>query len=194
MTNKWQFWIDRGGVIRVAIRVDKTARRAVIDFTGTSNQSETNFNAPKAVCRAAVLYVFRCLVNDDIPLNDGCLEPLHLIIPEGSLLNPRYPAAVVAGNVETSQAITAALLGATAAALRRIKFLEPMTAAILSNSRKIAPYGLAGGEDGQAGHNMVIRIDGSTDTLTAADQTNMAAGDIFVIETPGGGGFGKYLG
>ena len=116
MTNKWQFWIDRGGVIQVAIRVDKTARRAVIDFTGTSNQSETNFNAPKAVCRAAVLYVFRCLVNDDIPLNDGCLEPLHLIIPEGSLLNPRYPAAVVAGNVETSQAITAALLGATAAA------------------------------------------------------------------------------
>src|SRR5712692_2816274 len=104
--------MDDGAVIRVRIAIDKAARRAVIDFTGTSAQLANNFNAPRAVCRAAVLYVFRTLVDDDIPMNEGCLKPLKLIIPEGSMLNPRYPAAVVAGNVETSQCITDCLYGA----------------------------------------------------------------------------------
>src|SRR5260370_5227304 len=104
--------MDDGAVIKVKISIDKAARRAVIDFTGTSAQLETNFNAPSAVCKAAVLYVFRTLVDDEIPMNGGCLKPLELIIPAGSMLNPRYPAAVVAGNVETSQCVTDALYGA----------------------------------------------------------------------------------
>ena len=265
--------MDFGGRIAVAIRVDRTARRATIDFTGTSAQATGNFNAPLAVTRAAVLYVFRCLVGDDIPLNDGCLEPLHLIVPEGSLLNPRYPAAVVAGNVETSQAVTAALLAACGAAaasqgtmnnftfgnaihqyyeticggagagpgfagasavhthmtntrltdpevlewrypvllesfrvrrgtggagrwaggdgaVRRLRFLEPMSAAILSQSRLIAPFGLAGGGAGHPGRTWVARADGRNDVLAPADETKVAAGDAIVIETPGGGGYG----
>ncbi|MCD6073701.1 MAG: 5-oxoprolinase, partial [Rhodospirillales bacterium] len=265
--------MDFGGRIEVSIRIDRAARTATVDFTGTSAQTETNFNAPLAVTRAAVLYVFRCLVADDIPLNDGCLEPIRLIVPEGSMLNPRYPAAVVAGNVETSQAVTAALLGAAGAAAasqgtmnnftfgnashqyyeticggagagpgfegasavhthmtntrltdpevlewrfpvllesfavrrgsggagrwpggdgatRRIKFLEPMTAAILSQSRRVAPFGLAGGAPGQVGKTYVVRADGRIDDLGPADETQVAAGDAVVIETPGGGGYG----
>lgn len=104
--------LDNGGVVHVAITVDQQARQATIDFSGTSAQQNTNFNAPKAVAIAAVLYVFRTLVDDDIPLNAGCLKPLQIIIPEGSMLNPVYPAAVVAGNVETSTCITNALYGA----------------------------------------------------------------------------------
>ena len=104
--------MDDGGAIKVKIAIDKKARQAIIDFTGTSDQRPGNFNAPFAVCRAAVLYVFRTLVDDDIPLNAGCLKPLRVIVPEGSMLNPRYPAAVVAGNVETSQAVVDALYGA----------------------------------------------------------------------------------
>lgn len=104
--------LDNGSEIRVAIRVNRAARAATIDFSGTSPQHRGNGNAPRAVCRAAVLYVFRTLVDDDIPLNEGCLKPLHLIIPEGSMLSPRYPAAVIAGNTEISQAITDALYGA----------------------------------------------------------------------------------
>ncbi len=107
--------MDDGSLINVAIRVDKETRSATIDFTGTSAVRPNNLNAPSAVCRAAVLYVFRCMVDDDIPLNDGCLKPLTLIIPEGSMLNPSYPAAVVGGNVETSQAVTDALFGALGA-------------------------------------------------------------------------------
>ena len=266
--------MDNGAQIRVAIRVDKLRRRAVIDFTGTSVQDSGNFNAPAAVSRAAVLYVFRCLVADDIPLNDGCLEPIEIIIPSGTILNPNPPAAVVAGNVETSQTVTGALLAAAGAlasgqgtmnnftfgngvhqyyetvcggagagpgfdgasavhthmtntrltdpeilefrhpvrleefrirtgsggagqssggdgAVRRVRFLEPMTAAIVSSSRKVAPFGLHGGDDGMVGHNFVERIDGTVDALAGADQTEMATGDVFVIETPGGGGFGK---
>ena len=266
--------LDHGGKIEVAIRVDRQARRATVDFTGTSAQSETNFNAPSAICRAAVLYVFRVLVQDDIPLNDGCLEPIDLIIPEGCLLSPRYPAAVVAGNVETSQAITAALFGATNAlaagqttmnnitfgndrhqyyetvcggtgagpgfngtdavhihmtntrltdpeilewrfpviledfhirrgsggsgnftggdgTVRRLKFLEPMTAAIVSSCREHAPFGLAGGGPGAVGINSVDRLDGSRTSLKGADQTELAAGDVLVVETPGGGGYGR---
>ncbi len=105
--------MDDGAEICVAIRVDKSRRSAVIDFTGTSAQLANNFNAPSSVARAAVLYVFRCLVGDQIPLNEGCLKPLELIIPDGCLLNPAYPAAVVAGNVETSQMVVDALFAAT---------------------------------------------------------------------------------
>jgi 5-oxoprolinase (ATP-hydrolysing) len=265
--------MDFGGRIQVAIRIDRAHRTAEVDFTDTSAQTESNFNAPLAVTRAAVLYVFRCLVADDIPLNDGCLEPIRLIVPEGSMLNPRYPAAVVAGNVETSQAVTGALLGAAGAAaasqgtmnnltfgnaahqyyeticggagagpgfagasavhthmtntrltdpevlewrfpvrldhfavrrgsggagrwpggdgvIRRIRFLEPMTAAILSQSRKIAPFGLAGGGAGEVGRTWIARADGRCDPLGPADEAQVSANDAIVIETPGGGGYG----
>ncbi len=265
--------MDCGGVIRVKVTIDQAKRSACIDFTGTSAQLENNYNAPSAVCRAAVLYVFRTLVDDEIPMNEGCLKPIELIIPKGSMLSPNYPAAVVAGNVETSQCITDALYGAlgvlagaqgtmnnftfgnaryqyyetvaggsgagpgfdgTSAvqthmtnsrltdpevlewrfpvlverfqirrgsggagrhkggdgAIRRVRFLEPMTAAILSNSRTVAPFGAAGGEPGAMGRAYVERTDGRITPLKAFDRTEMAAGDIFVIESPGGGGFG----
>ncbi len=265
--------MDDGAVIRVRIDVDPQARSAVVDFTGTSDQLPNNFNAPLSIARAATLYVFRTLVDDAIPLNEGCLKPIRLIVPEGSMLNPRYPAAVVAGNVETSQAVVDCLYGAlgvlaasqgtmnnftfgdetrqyyetiaggsgagpgfdgTAAvqthmtnsrltdpevletrfpvlleefsirrgsggdganhggdgAVRRVRFLEPLTAAILSNHRRTAPFGLVGGEDGAVGVNRVERADGSVEPLGATAEVEMDAGDVFVIETPGGGGFG----
>ena len=270
----FEYPLDDGCVIKVAISIDHAARRARIDFTGTSPQQTSNYNAPTAVCRAAVLYVFRTLVDDDIPMNEGCLEPLDLVIPEGSLLSPQYPAAVVAGNVETSQAITDTLYGALGVlaasqgtmnnltfgndrhqyyeticggsgagpdfdgtntvhthmtnsrltdpeilewrfpvllesfgrrsdsggagrhrggdgAIRRVRFLEAMTASILSNHRTVAPFGAAGGEPGACGHNFVERTDGTIDELTHADTVEMSPGDVFVIETPGGGGYGK---
>ncbi|MEE8279971.1 MAG: hydantoinase B/oxoprolinase family protein [Alphaproteobacteria bacterium] len=265
--------LDDGSEIRVRITIDRANRSATIDFTGTSRMRGNNFNAPAAVCRAAVLYVFRTLVDDEIPMNGGCLKPLNIVIPEGSMLRPAYPAAVVAGNVETSQCITDALygaLGVMAAAqgtmnnftfgneryqyyetvcggagagpdfdgtdavhthmtnsrltdpevlewrfpvlvesfairagsggkgrhsggdgtVRRIRFREPMTAAILSNHRKVAPFGLAGGAPGALGRNRVERANGQREELGGTAQTEMAAGDVFVIETPGGGGFG----
>ncbi|HOB63148.1 MAG TPA: hydantoinase B/oxoprolinase family protein [Candidatus Competibacteraceae bacterium] len=264
--------MDNGAVIRVAIALNRAARSARIDFTGTSAQLASNFNAPRAVCLAAVLYVFRTLVDDDIPLNAGCLRPLDIVIPAGSLLDPRPPAAVVAGNVETSQAVVDALYGALGVmaasqgtmnnftfgnarhqyyetlcggsgagpgfdgasavqthmtnsrltdpevlewrfpvrveefrirsgsggagrwrggdgAIRRIRFLEPMTAAILSGRRRIPPYGLQGGEPGQTGRNAVERAQGATEELPGTAQAAMQAGDVFVIETPGGGGY-----
>ena len=270
----YTYELDNGAMIRVAIRVDRATRSADIDFTGTSAQLTNNFNAPSAVCMAAVLYVFRTLVDDDIPLNAGCLKPLNVIIPEGSMLNPRYPASVVSGNVETSTCITNALygtLGVMAASqgtmnnftfgndryqyyetisggsgagegfdgtdvvqtnmtnsrltdpeilefrfpvrlesyeihpgtggrgkwhggnggIRRVRFLEPMTASILSNNRLHAPFGMAGGETGAKGRNYVLRADGSRDELRHVDKTEMGAGDVFVIETPGGGGYGR---
>jgi 5-oxoprolinase (ATP-hydrolysing) len=107
--------LDNGATIHVAVRVDAVGRSAVIDFSGTSAQLHDNFNAPRAITTAAVLYVFRTLVDDDIPLNAGCLRPLTLIVPEGCMLNPRFPAAVVAGNVETSTCVTNALYGALGA-------------------------------------------------------------------------------
>ena len=110
--SRFEVPMDDGSIIKLAIRIDRTRREATIDFSGTSGEVESNFNAPTAVTRAAVLYVFRCLVQDSIPLNEGCLKPLHLIIPDGCLLAPRYPRAVVAGNVETSQHVTDALFGA----------------------------------------------------------------------------------
>jgi 5-oxoprolinase (ATP-hydrolysing) len=265
--------LDNGARIEVSIRVDRAARSAEIDFTGTSSQLPNNFNAPSAVCMAAVLYVFRTLVDDEIPLNAGCLKPLKVIIPPGSMLNPHYPAAVVSGNVETSTCITNALYGALqvmAAAqgtmnnftfgnarhqyyetisggsgagpgfdgtdvvqtnmtnsrltdpeilefrfpvrlesyairagsggagrwhggnggVRRVRFLEPMTAAILSNNRIHAPFGMAGGAPGARGRNLVERADGRVEELGHIGKTEMAAGDVFVIETPGGGGYG----
>jgi 5-oxoprolinase (ATP-hydrolysing) len=265
--------MDSGALIKVRIRIEKAARRAIIDFTGTSDQLNDNFNAPFAVTRAAVLYVFRTLVDDDIPLNAGCLKPLEIVVPEGNMLRPRYPAAVVAGNVETSQAVVDAIygaLGVVAASqgtmnnftfgndvyqyyetvcggsgagpdfdgtdavhthmtnsrltdpevlewrfpvqvedfrirpgsggkgqqrggdgvVRRIRFLEPMTAAILSGHRRVPPYGLAGGEAAKVGRNRVERADGTMTELGSTGMVEMKAGDVFVIETPGGGGFG----
>ncbi len=271
---EFEYEMDQGCVVRVKITIDRQARAAIIDFTGSSPQLSGNFNAPSAVAKAAVLYVFRTLVDDDIPLNAGCLKPLKIIIPEGSMLNPAYPAAVVAGNVETSQVITDALygaLGVMAAAqgtmnnftfgndryqyyeticggagggpdfdgadavhtnmtntrltdpevlewrypvllesfairrgsggegrhrggdgvVRRVKFLEPMTAAILSGHRRIAPYGLAGGGPGRVGRNRVEHADGSIEELAGADRVEIEAGGVVIIETPGGGGYGK---
>jgi 5-oxoprolinase (ATP-hydrolysing) len=270
---EFDYPLDNGARIEVSIKILKDRREAKIDFSGTSAQLPNNFNAPSAVCMAAVLYVFRTLVDDDIPLNAGCLKPLSVSIPEGCMLRPRYPAAVVAGNVETSQCITDALYGALGVlaasqgtmnnftfgndryqyyetvaggsgagpdfdgadvvqthmtnsrltdpevlewrfpvrlesfevragsggrgrrrgghgAVRRVRFLEPMTAAILSGHRLVRPHGMAGGEPGAAGNNYVLRSDGSRTELGPFDQTEMAAGDVFVIETPGGGGFG----
>ena len=266
--------MDDGAIIRLRIDVDTTARSAVVDFTGTSDQRPNNFNAPLSITRAATLYVFRTLVDDAIPLNEGCLKPVTLIVPEGSMLNPRYPAAVVAGNVETSQAVVDTLYGAlgvlaasqgtmnnftfgdatrqyyetiaggsgagpdfdgTAAvqthmtnsrltdpevletrfpvlleafsirhgsggagahrggdgAVRRVRFLEPLTAAILSNHRRTPPFGADGGEPGAVGVNRIGRVDGTTEPLGSTAEVQMAPGDVFVIETPGGGGFGK---
>ena len=271
---EFAYEMDNGAVIRVRIAMDRRSRSARIDFTGTSAQLDSNFNAPRAVTLAAVLYVFRTLVDDDIPLNAGCLKPLEVIVPEGCMLNPRYPAAVVAGNVETSQCVTDALYGALGVmgasqgtmnnftfgnalhqyyeticggsgagegfdgadcvhthmtntrltdpevlewrhpvlverfairrgsggagrwrggdgAVRRIRCLEPMTAAILSGQRRVPPYGMAGGRPGATGKNYVIRKDGATVPLDGCSRIGMETGDVFVIETPGGGGYGK---
>lgn len=265
--------LDNGAQIQVAIRVNAAERSAVIDFTGTSAQQSNNFNAPTAVCMAAVLYVFRTLIDDDIPLNAGCLKPLQVVIPPGSMLNPNPPASVVAGNVETSSCITNALYGALGVmaasqctmnnftfgnaryqyyetisggsgagegydgtsvvqthmtnsrltdpevlefrfpvrlesyeirqgsggagkwqggngGVRRVRFLEPMTASILSNGREHGAFGLAGGQPGQVGVNRVLRADGRVEELGHIGQVEMQAGDVFEICTPGGGGFG----
>jgi 5-oxoprolinase (ATP-hydrolysing) len=265
--------LDNGGVIKVRITVDRARRAAKLDFTGTSPQRPTNFNAPAAVCRAAVLYVFRTLVDDEIPMNEGVLKPLEIVIPPGSMLNPRYPAAVVAGNVETSQLITETLYGALGlqaagqstmnnvtfgndkyqyyetvaggagagpgydgascvqihmtnsrltdpevlewrfpvlledfrirrgsggagrwhggdGAVRRLRFLEPMTVSILSGRRAYAPFGMSGGAPGAKGRNWVERADGSIVPMTGTDRCEVGAGDVFAVETPGGGGYG----
>ncbi|MDJ0676436.1 MAG: hydantoinase B/oxoprolinase family protein [Calothrix sp. MO_167.B42] len=265
--------MDNGAEIHVQVTIDRKNRHATIDFTGTSEQLNSNFNAPKAVTQAAVLYVFRTLVDDSIPLNAGCLQPLKIIIPQGCMLNPVYPAAVVAGNVETSQTIVDALYGALGVmaasqgtmnnftfgnqryqyyeticggsgagpnfhgtdavhthmtnsrltdpeiletrypvqvesfclrpdsggkgkysggngVIRRIKFLEPMTANILSGHRLVPPFGLNGGEAGKVGRNWIEREDGTQESLDSTATVEMGCGDVFVIETPGGGGFG----
>ncbi|MBX6356209.1 MAG: hydantoinase B/oxoprolinase family protein [Micromonosporaceae bacterium] len=270
----YAYEMDNGAVIRVTVRVDRLTRSAHIDFTGTSPQLASNFNAPSSVAMAAVLYVFRTLVDDDIPLNSGCLAPIRVTIPPGSMLSPRYPAAVVAGNVETSQAVTGALYAALGVMAegsgtmnnvtfgndehqyyetvasgsgagpgfpgadtvqthmtnsrltdpevlewrhpvrvesyeirrgsggagrwpggnggrRRIRFLEPMTVSVLSGHRRVPPYGMAGGEPGALGRHWVEHPDGSVTPLRGCDSVPVAAGDVFVIETPGGGGYGR---
>ncbi|MBL8516049.1 MAG: hydantoinase B/oxoprolinase family protein [Betaproteobacteria bacterium] len=270
---EYSYEMDNGAVIKVAVQVGADRQSAVIDFAGTSAELPNNFNAPSAVVHAAVLYVFRMLVDDDIPLNAGCLKPLVIRIPAGSMLSPAPPAATVAGNVETSQCITDALIGALGlmagscgtmsnftfgnarhqyyetisggagagpgfhgcdavqvhmtnsrltdpevlewrfpvrveehsiragsggagrwrggnGAVRRIRFLEDMTAAILSNARRVAPFGLQGGGSGAVGVNRVLRKDGKVDDLPSSAEVFVHAGDVFSIETPGGGGFG----
>ena len=270
---EFTYTTDEGTQIHLTIAINHSKKSARIDFTGTSSQQDNNVNAPLAVCKAAVLYVFRTLVDDDIPLNAGCLKPLEIIVPEGCLLNPRYPAAVVAGNVETSQAITNALYGAlgTMAAsqgtmnnftfgndkyqyyeticggsgagpdfagtdavqthmtnsrltdpevlewrfpvlvddfsirpnsggggkypggngvIRRIRFREAMTAAIISGHRQVHPFGLQGGQPGQLGKNRVERGNKQVEIIDSNAQLPMEPDDSFIIETPGGGGFG----
>jgi 5-oxoprolinase (ATP-hydrolysing) len=264
---------DGGARVQVSIHIDRAARSARIDFSGTSAQQPDNYNAPEPVTRAAVLYVFRTLVDADIPMNAGCLKPLEIVVPKGCMLSPVYPAAVVAGNVETSQIITDALFGALGmlaasqgtmnnftfgddqhqyyeticggsgagpgfagcdavqthmtnsrltdpevlewrfpvrldafsirrgsggagrfrggdGVVRRVRFLAPMTAVLLANRRVVAPFGLAGGGPAAVGRNWVERADGSREQFGAKATLQMRAGDVFVIETPGGGGYG----
>ena len=270
----FRYAMDNGAEVAVAVNVDRTARHVTIDFTGSSATLPDNFNAPLPVVRAAVLYVLRTMLDDPIPMNEGCLTPVTLIVPEDSMLSPRYPAAVVAGNVETSQVITDALFAAFNAmapaqgtmnnftfgnetyqyyetiaggsgagpgfdgtsviqthmtnsrmtdpevmetrfpviveefsirkgsggagqwvggdgATRRIRFREPMAANILANRRKIPPAGLAGGSDAAPGRNWIERGDGTVEMLAATGSADLEAGDAFVIETPGGGGYGE---
>jgi 5-oxoprolinase (ATP-hydrolysing) len=269
----FDYEMDNGAHVQVAIRIDKEARSATFDFTGTSDQLPDNFNAPYSIVRAASLYVLRTLIDDPIPMNDGCLRPVELIVPDGSMLSPRYPAAVVAGNVETSQVVTDALFAATGklapsqgtmnnftfgnesqqyyetiaggsgagpdhdgtsavqthmtnsrltdpeiletrhpvrlerfeirrdsggagehrggdGVIRDVRFLEPMRANILANRRRVPPRGIEGGGDAKPGRNWVERIDGSIEELSATASAEMRPGDRFVIETPGGGGYG----
>eukprot|EP00003_Mantamonas_plastica_P006699 TRINITY_DN15516_c0_g1_i1.p1 TRINITY_DN15516_c0_g1~~TRINITY_DN15516_c0_g1_i1.p1 ORF type:complete len:1215 (-),score=275.93 TRINITY_DN15516_c0_g1_i1:34-3678(-) len=271
---EFSYEMDNGAVVKAKVTIHKETRSATVDFTGTSDQLDNNFNAPSAVTRAAVLYVFRTLVDDDIPLNAGCLKPVNLIVPEGSMLNPVYPAAVVAGNVETSQHVTDTLyaaLGVMSGAqgtmnnftwgndthqyyeticggsgagpgfdgtsgvhthmtnsrltdpevlewrfpvllesfeirkgsggngefkggdgtTRRVRFLEDMTASILSNHRRVPNQAVAGGEPGKLGRNAIERVDGKIEELKGTDGAQMHPGDVFIIETPGGGGYGK---
>ena len=270
---QFSYEMDDGAVVRVAFRVDPARGSATVDFTGTSDQRPNNFNAPRSVVRAAVLYVMRVLVDAAIPLNDGFLRPIEIVVPPGSMLDPHFPAAVVAGNVETSQVVTDALFGALGAmaaaqgtmnnftfgdathqyyetiaggsgagpgfdgtsvvqthmtnsrltdpeiletrfpvlleefsirrgsggtgagrggdgAVRRVRFRKAMRAAILSNRRRVPPFGLAGGADGAPGVNRIERADGTIEHLSATAAVEMAPGDVFVIETPGGGGYG----
>ena len=272
-SGRFEYPMDDGNLVCVKIDIDREKHEARIDFTGTSLQTDDNFNAPAAISRAAVIYVLRSLVDRDIPLNDGCLKPVRLIIPEGSMLNPRPPGAVVAGNVETSQCITDCLygaLGVMAAAQgtmnnftfgndthqyyeticggagagpnfngtdaihthmtntrltdpevlewrfpvrlenfsirqgsggtgtysggngvhRALRFLEPMTVSILSGHRRVPPYGMAGGGPGETGRNWIERVSGVTEELPGNARAEVNAGDVIVIETPGGGGYG----
>lgn len=271
---EFEYPLDSGETIRVKIEVDKKREEASIDFSGSSPQSVSNFNAPEAVTRAAVLYVFRSLIREEIPMNEGCLEPLKIKIPANSILSPSYPAAVVAGNVETSQCVTDTLYGALnmlAASqgtmnnltfgndrvqyyeticggagagpgwhgadavhthmtnsrltdvevfeqhfpvlvesfsirpdsggegrwhggngvIRQLRFLESVDVAILSNHRRVAPFGLQGGGDAKTGVNQILRKDGSKENLAATATVRLHAGDSIIIKTPGGGGFGK---
>ena len=271
---EYTYPMDEGCQIKVAVRVDRQAKEATIDFTGTSPQQQGNYNAPLAVCHAVVLYVFRTLVGASIPLNQGCLKPLRIIAPEGTMINCQYPAAVIAGNTEVSQAMCNCLYGAlrtmagsqatmnnfiwgndthqnyeticggtgagpgfdgTSAVqthmtntrmtdpevleqrfpvrveefsirhgsggagkwtggsgiTRRLRFLEPMTATVLTGHRIVPPFGVDGGAPGGCGRNAVLRRNGTRDMLASNDEAAMATGDIFEMETPGGGGWGR---
>ena len=270
---EFDYEMDNGARVRVGIRINNDQRSATFDFIGTSDQLPDNFNAPFSIVRAASLYVVHSLIDDAIPMNDGCLRPIRLVVPEGSMLNPSYPAAVVAGNVESSQVVTDALFAATGrlapsqgtmnnftfgnerhqyyetiaagsgagpdfdctsavqthmtnsrltdpeilesrlpvrldqfairrgsggqgahkggdGVVRAVTFLEPMRANILAN-RRLPPRGIDGGSDAQAGRNWVERTDGTVEMLSATAYAEVQPGDRFVIETPGGGGFGR---
>jgi 5-oxoprolinase (ATP-hydrolysing) len=267
------YQMDGGNVIRVKIKVDRERREAHLDFSGTSAQNPGNYNAPTAVCKAAVLYVFRTLVGDEIPLNEGCFKPLKIKIPPKSMISPEYPAAVISGNTEVSQAITDCLFGALGVlassqgtmnnfvygnekyqnyeticggtgagpdhpgtsgvhshmtntrmtdpevvewrfpvrvesfalrpgsggkgkfsggngVVRQLRFLEPMTATLLTSHRETQPYGLNGGEPGACGENIFVDHEGVVRTLKGNDEIQVQAGDMIIIKTPGGGGFG----
>ncbi|HEX6660299.1 MAG TPA: hydantoinase B/oxoprolinase family protein, partial [Sphingomicrobium sp.] len=273
---EFDYEMDNGAHVRVKIVIDRDARSATFDFSGTSDQLPDNFNAPFSIVRAASLYVVRTLIDDAIPMNDGCLRPINIIVPEGSMLNPRHPAAVVAGNVETSQVVTDALFAATGrlapsqgtmnnftfgnerhqyyeticggsgagpdhdgtsavqthmtnsrltdpeiletrlpvrldqfairrgsggpgahkggdGVIRAVTFLEPMRANILADRRRVPPRGIMGGADAEAGRNWVERADGAVEILTATASADVERGDRFVIETPGGGGYGATV-
>jgi 5-oxoprolinase (ATP-hydrolysing) len=273
-TSRFEVTTDQGGLIKVAINIDRKAQRATVDFTGTSAQAPDAFNAPEPITRACVLYVFRTLVDDEIPLNAGCLRHIKIVVPKGSMLKPRYPAAVAGGNVETSQTIVNCLYGALGVlgsaqgtmnnltfgnerfqyyeticsgapagegfdgapavqthmtnsrltdpevlelrypvllerfeivrgsggkgkwragdgTLRVIRFLERMDCAILSGFRKVRPFGLHGGEEGQLGENWVRRKDGRLERLKGSDQTVLEPDEAIIIKTPTGGGFGR---
>ena len=269
----FDYRMDDGTPLRVAVTLDAEARTATVDFTGTGPQSGGNFNAPPAVIRAVVLYVFRCLVGEDIPLNDGCLKPIRIVLPPGTFLSPEPGAAVVAGNTEVSQAACNALFGALGTlacsqatmnnvlfgdatrqyyeticggmgaspdqpgasaiqthmtntrmtdpevlelrypvrletfairrgsggagaqrggdgSVRRIRFLEPMTTVVVASRRTVPPFGLGGGAPGAPGRQWVERADGVLQEMTGTDRAELRPGDAFVIETPGGGGYG----
>ncbi|RLB63602.1 MAG: 5-oxoprolinase, partial [Deltaproteobacteria bacterium] len=270
---EFRYPMDGGNIIKVKITVDRKQREAHLDFTGTSPQNTGNYNAPTAVCKAAVLYVFRTLVGDEIPLNEGCFKPLKIKIPPKTMISPEYPAAVISGNTEVSQAITDCLFGALGVlassqgtmnnfvygnekyqnyeticggtgagpdhpgtsgvhshmtntrmtdpevvewrfpvrvesfalrpgtggkgkfcggdgVVRQLRFLEPMTATLLSSHRETKPYGLQGGLPGACGENSIVTQDGVTRILKGNDEVQVVAGDIIIIKTPGGGGFG----
>ena len=269
----FEYEMDDGSLIKVSITLHKDQRQADIDFSGTSAQHATNFNAPSAITRAAVLYVFRCLVDDQIPLNEGCLKPLNIILPENSMINPVYPAAVVAGNVETSQAIVDTLLGALGfvaasqgtmnnvtwgnekyqyyetlcggegasnghngcsavhthmtnsrltdpevlewrfpvllesfsirknsggagqfkggdGVIRKTRFKESMSLSLLTGHRRIPPYAVNGGETGKTGENIIQKSDGRRIRLGSTDSVDVNEGDVIIVKTPGGGGYG----
>ncbi|MYF89100.1 MAG: 5-oxoprolinase [Boseongicola sp. SB0676_bin_33] len=273
---RFTYPLDNGARIKVQVSVDRDARSAVIDFTGTSPQDAINYNAPLSICRAVVLYVFRTLVGADIPMNEGCLKPIRIVVPKGTMINPEHPAAVISGNTEVSQAIADTLFGALGVVagsqgtmnnfvygndryqnyeticggtgagdgfdgasavhshmtntrmtdpevledrfpvrveefsirtgsggagefrggdgvVRRLRFLEPMTVTVLSSHRQTVPFGASGGQPGLPGEDYVLRSDGSVENLAGNDETRMQANDVFVMRTPGGGGFGAEV-
>jgi 5-oxoprolinase (ATP-hydrolysing) len=273
----FDYVMDDGTPLKISLKINRDDASAVVDFTGTGPAGDNNFNAPRAVTTAAVLYAFRCLARTELPLNEGCLKPLTIIVPEGSFLAPPPGAAVVAGNTEVSQAVTVALLGAMGVCassqatmnnflfgnarhqyyeticggagagpdfagcsavhthmtntrmtdaevmelrypvrveefsirrgsgglgkfhggdgvIRKIRFLEPMTATITASRRIFAPFGLEGGGPGALGEQFVERADGSVEPLPGRAEAELAAGDAVIIATPGGGGYGAYRG
>ena len=271
---EYEYELDNGEFIRVNVKIDKKNREAIIDFTGTAPKNPFNYNAPMAVCYAVILYVFRTLVGNNIPLNEGCFKPIKIIIPNNSMINAKYPSAVIAGNTEVSQLTCNALFGAlgviagsqatmnnfiwgndtiqnyeticggtgagpnfhgTSAiqthmtntrstdpevletrfpvrleefsirknsggkgkfnggdgVTRKLRFLEPMTVTTLCSHRRVKPFGLNGGSPGDCGKEWLERTDGSILNLNGNDSCEVEPNDLFVMETPGGGGFGE---